>query len=103
LQEIHEIENLMGRIRTGAGYCSRTMDIDILFYNDDIIQTPVLTVPHPRLYERRFILLPLHEIMPKKAHPVFRKNIDELLSECNDETRVIPIIKINHTNISCRE
>lgn len=83
LQKALEIENILGRTRNGTGYTSRTMDIDILFFNDDVIDTPELTVPHPRLHERHFVLLPLSEIMPDKVHPLLRKNIAELLSECN--------------------
>jgi 2-amino-4-hydroxy-6-hydroxymethyldihydropteridine diphosphokinase len=79
LQEAHEIETLMGRVRNGNKYSSRTMDIDILFFNDDIIDTQALIIPHPRLHERRFVLLPLSEIMPGKMHPVLRKNITDLL------------------------
>ena len=84
LEKIHEIEQLMGRTRICNGYASRTMDIDILFFNEDVIDTPTLTVPHPRLHERRFVLLPLVEIMPNKTHPVLQKNIKELLAECSD-------------------
>jgi len=84
LQEVQKIENIMLRIRNGTGYSSRTMDIDILFFDEEVIDTPTLTIPHPRLHERRFALLPLHEIMPDKVHPVFGKNIRELLAECCD-------------------
>jgi len=88
LQKAQEIETLLGRTRTGTGYASRTMDIDILFFNEEIINTPTLTIPHPLLHERRFVLLPLHEILPDKVHPVLRKTIAELLAECGDEKRV---------------
>jgi len=80
LREAHAIEDIMGRTRNGNGYTSRTMDIDILFFNDDVINTPTLTVPHPRLHERRFVLLPLAEIMPDKVHPVLGKSIKDLLT-----------------------
>jgi len=85
LEKIHEIEQLMGRTRFGNGYASRTMDIDILFFNEDVINTPTLTVPHPLLHERRFVLFPLTEIMPNKVHPILRKSAVELLEECRDE------------------
>jgi 2-amino-4-hydroxy-6-hydroxymethyldihydropteridine diphosphokinase len=82
LQEAHEIETLMGRIRTGTAYTSRTMDIDILFFNDEVIDTKMLTIPHPRLHKRHFALLPLHEIMPDRVHPGLGKSVSELLVEC---------------------
>ena len=81
LQKAHAIENVLLRQRTGTGYTSRTMDIDILFFNNEIINTPTLTIPHPRLHERRFVLLPLHEILPDMVHPVFQKSVGELLKE----------------------
>jgi 2-amino-4-hydroxy-6-hydroxymethyldihydropteridine diphosphokinase len=90
LQKAQEIETLLGRTRTGTGYASRTMDIDILFFNEEIINTPTLTIPHPLLHERRFVLLPLYEILPDKVHPVLRKTIAELLAECEDEGEVTP-------------
>jgi len=91
LQEAHAIEALLLRQRTGTGYASRTMDIDILFFNDEIINTPTLTIPHPRLHERRFVLAPLCEILPDMVHPVFRKSVKEFLAECCDETLCNPL------------
>lgn len=83
-----EIEARLGRKRSGNGYSSRTMDIDIIFYGSEIIDTPRLTVPHPRLHLRNFVLVPLCEIMPDFVHPVFGKNIRQLLDECPDEGKV---------------
>jgi len=88
LQKTLEIETIMGRVRNKTGYASRTMDIDILFIDNKIIDTQTLTIPHPRLHKRRFILLPLSEIIPDKIHPVFQKNIATLLAECNDKGKV---------------
>ena len=88
LHEILQIEQVMGRIRTGDGYSSRVIDIDILFYNDLISDQPDLIIPHPRLHLRRFTLVPLEEIAAGFLHPVFRKTITELLMECQDEGRV---------------
>jgi 2-amino-4-hydroxy-6-hydroxymethyldihydropteridine diphosphokinase len=85
LHECQKIEQMLGRKRTDTiGYESRTIDIDILFFNNDIIHQTDLVVPHPKLHLRRFTLLPLHEIMPGYIHPVLNKSIDTLLNECSD-------------------
>lgn len=80
------IEKRLGRVRyeDGPRYSSRPIDIDILFCDSRIINSPELIVPHPRIAERRFVLAPLAEIMPDFVHPVFRKTIAELLSSCPD-------------------
>ena len=88
LHEIHKIENLLGRTREVPGYTGRTMDIDILFYGDKIISTPTLTIPHPRLHQRLFTLLPIKEIADNFVHPVLHKTIEEILSLCDDKTHV---------------
>ncbi len=81
-----QIEQALGRERKQTGhYESRTMDIDILFYDDVILQTDNLTIPHPHLHERRFTLLPLAEIAPSLQHPALKKNIATLLEECGDK------------------
>ena len=83
-----EIESELGRRRPQGGadgpkgervYHSRTMDIDIIFYNDEVIDTPELTVPHPRMHERRFVLEPLAEIIPEYRHPVLKKTVGEMV------------------------
>ncbi len=78
----------LGRTRNKTQYSSRLIDIDILFYGDLIIQGKNLTVPHPRIQERKFTLVPLNEIAPKLIHPVFRKSIGQLLEECPDRLKV---------------
>ena len=84
LQKIQEIEKGLGRVRNSKGYASRSIDIDILFFDDDIVDKPNLQIPHPRIHGRRFTLIPLNEICPEKMHPVFGKTISELLTECFD-------------------
>ncbi len=79
LRFLKGIEEDMGRIRTGDGYADRTIDLDILFYGDRIIRTPELTVPHPHLHEREFVLRPLMEICPQKVHPVLGLTIAEIV------------------------
>ena len=88
------IEHEMGRIRKpiinneSTTYQERTIDIDLLFYNDLIIDTKELTIPHPKIGERRFVLVPLAELAPDKCHPVKGKRIQELLSLCSDQLKV---------------
>ncbi len=99
LAGIQDIEKELGRVRnapactTGCScttetYSSRTIDIDILFYGSRILFTEELMVPHPRLHERMFTLMPLDEIAPSFIHPVYHKPISELLELCNDKGEV---------------
>lgn len=66
----------------------RTCDLDILFFGDLTMETDLLTLPHPRLHQRRFVLCPLNEIAPNFVHHVFGKEIGELLEQCEDESGV---------------
>lgn len=86
LQASLDVESQLGRVRNSHAprYISRTIDIDILFYGAQIIHTPNLIVPHPRLTERNFVLIPLNEIMPEFVHPESGKTIHTLLEECPD-------------------
>jgi 2-amino-4-hydroxy-6-hydroxymethyldihydropteridine diphosphokinase len=81
------VEKNMGRIRTEKN-APRKIDIDIIYFNHEIINLPELTVPHPALHLRRFVLVPLNEVAPKYIHPVFGKTTEELLSECADHLDV---------------
>jgi 2-amino-4-hydroxy-6-hydroxymethyldihydropteridine diphosphokinase len=78
-----EIEERMGRRRAGK-YGSRIIDIDILFFNTDIIRLPELVIPHPEIQNRRFVLTPMNEIAPLFIHPALGKSIRDLLKECPD-------------------
>jgi 2-amino-4-hydroxy-6-hydroxymethyldihydropteridine diphosphokinase len=83
------IEKELGRERTiNHTYEPRTIDIDILFYNNDIINESKLLVPHPRLHLRKFVLIPLEEIASNYLHPLLNKTIFSLLSECEDTSDV---------------
>lgn len=83
-----DAEKELGRTRNEGGYASRTMDIDLLFYDNQIIEEENLQIPHPRLHLRRFTLEPLVEIMPSFIHPRLKKDMRELLEVCTDN--VIP-------------
>ncbi|MBW6515679.1 MAG: 2-amino-4-hydroxy-6-hydroxymethyldihydropteridine diphosphokinase [Candidatus Cloacimonetes bacterium] len=83
LQEINIIEKDFGRrreIRWGA----RTLDIDILFFGNQVIQEPDLIIPHPQIHKRAFILQPLHELCPDLVHPVLHKTVRTLLENLTD-------------------
>ena len=80
------IETKLGRVRTDEQYSSRTMDIDILFFNDEIINEKGLTVPHPRLHLRKFVLEPMNEIASNFVHPVFKTTINQILQNCKDNS-----------------
>lgn len=87
LQSIQQIEAHLGRQRT-VHWGQRTLDIDILFFGNQIIQQSDLHIPHPYLHQRRFTLLPLSEIAPGLIHPIFKKRISTLLKECSDPLAV---------------
>ncbi len=92
-KNIQEIEKISGRQRT-VKWAQRTLDIDILFFNDEMIDTDDLKIPHPALQERRFTLLPLNEIIPDFIHPKIKKSIAVLLKECNDPLAVKSVGKM---------
>ena len=89
LKKILDIENLLGRKRKKNNQSApRTIDIDILFYGDKIINTDNLIVPHPRLHQRNFVLMPLMEIAPGLIHPSFNKKIKDLMKS-NTDTSIV--------------
>lgn len=87
LQKLLHIELELGRKRLQK-MGPRLIDIDILFYGNQVISTPDLTVPHPRMAERRFVLTPLNEIAPDLVHPLLKKTIRQLLKDCPDQLEV---------------
>ena len=80
LLEISFIEGILGRERSGNGYAARTADIDILFYDQQIMLSPSLVIPHRFLHKRRFVLAPLVEVAPDFMHPLFSIPVKELLA-----------------------
>ena len=87
IRRILKVEKMMGRERKDK-YDPRSIDIDILLFNDEIHNYPLLTLPHPELQNRRFALLPLTEIAPGKKHPLLNKTMIELLEDCPDKLKV---------------
>lgn len=87
LNTLLRIEEEMGRVRHEK-WAERMIDLDILFYNSDIIDTETLQVPHPHLQDRRFVLVPLCEIAEELTHPVYHKTAKQLLNECKDPLEV---------------
>jgi 2-amino-4-hydroxy-6-hydroxymethyldihydropteridine diphosphokinase len=87
LSTILKIEEALGRKRNEK-WEARTIDIDILFFNEEIINTSHLTIPHPFIQERKFVLAPLCQIAPQIIHPLFKKSIEELLVNCKDPLTV---------------
>lgn len=79
-----QIEAELGRTRSGNGYEPRTIDIDIIFFGDYIIDTPDLKVPHPLMHQRNFVLRPLCDVAADFVHPVFGLTVKQLAAACSD-------------------
>jgi 2-amino-4-hydroxy-6-hydroxymethyldihydropteridine diphosphokinase len=96
MRRLLAIERVMGRKRRGRRkasgprrkYRPRVIDLDLLFFDLEVIDTPVLTVPHPRLHERRFVLAPMAELAPALIHPKLNVSISELLAGLKAPQRV---------------
>ncbi|MBS4072668.1 MAG: 2-amino-4-hydroxy-6-hydroxymethyldihydropteridine diphosphokinase [Algoriphagus sp.] len=89
LEAIQEIEAELGRTREEP-WGDRTMDIDILFYGEEIIDTEKLKVPHPFIAERKFVLVPLLELFPDRKHPISGKTFAQMLRESEDKSEIEP-------------
>lgn len=92
LRACQEVERELGRVRV-VFRGPRTIDLDLLLYGDRVERGPHLTLPHPHLHERRFVLVPLDEVAPDVVHPVLGLTVRELLRRCPDTARVLPWAK----------
>lgn len=97
------IETEMGRVRSASGYQAREVDLDIIFFEDDVLNTNHLRVPHPEMQNRKFVLQPLNDIASAFVHPVLQQNVKALLEQCTDNSLIaefdaslnIPALSIN--------
>ena len=89
LKKLLAVEKHLGRIRTkNKTYESRIIDLDILFYEDEIVNNKTLQIPHPEMHKRKFVLQPLCDIAPNKQHPKLKKDVSVLLKKCKDKSVV---------------
>ncbi|MBP6459929.1 MAG: 2-amino-4-hydroxy-6-hydroxymethyldihydropteridine diphosphokinase [Crocinitomicaceae bacterium] len=96
LKKLQLIEKKMGRIRSQQnGYADRIIDLDIIYFNNEIVTTIDLKIPHPNLHIRNFVLVPLNEIVPLYIDPSNNKTINELLENCSDEITIQRVLNNN--------
>lgn len=88
LEKLLSIELSMGRKRIGNSYANRPIDLDIVFYESEKIETSKLQVPHPRLAERKFVLYPLADLIPDFEHPILKSNINDLKKSTEDDSEI---------------
>jgi len=86
-----QVEQELGRVREKSGYSDRLIDIDLLLYEDLVLNQPDLILPHPRMEMRKFVLLPLVELAPSLIHPVSGHTMAELLEQCRDPSGINPV------------
>ncbi len=92
-QFLQDIEQRMGRPAAREKWSPRIIDLDLLFYNDDLVKTESLKVPHPEAHKRRFVLEPLVEIEPDLIHPIKGASMQTLLAKLNDLNKVVPLYR----------
>ncbi len=96
LSHTQAIEHRLGRERQ-VKWGERTLDIDIILFDELVLHTDTLIIPHPYMQERRFVLAPLAEIAPNVLHPIYKKTLLELLNACPDQLSVAALPSFNHT------
>jgi len=90
LKRLKGIEEAMGRKRvSGKKWGSRVIDLDILFFDSEVVSTKTLKIPHPELANRRFVLLPLAEVAPQQSHPELSQTVSQILATSKDPKRVV--------------
>jgi len=95
LEAILDAEARGGRVRTdGSGYINRTIDIDIIAFNDAVINQPHLHIPHPRMQQRNFVLYPLRDINPGWVHPILKEDVNRLIERSSDESLCEFVMKL---------
>jgi 2-amino-4-hydroxy-6-hydroxymethyldihydropteridine diphosphokinase len=92
LERLQAIQTDAGRPREGMRFGPRVLDLDILFFDNRVVDSPALTIPHPRLHKRRFVLEPLCDINPDIVHPVLNVSIQTLLSRIDDPEQEIIVL-----------
>lgn len=93
LADINRVEKEGGRVRSGRKFGPRTLDLDILLFGDRIIAKPRLTVPHPRLHKRHFVLRPLCDINPDIIHPILHRSMQQLLDELDATDQQVMVLE----------
>jgi 2-amino-4-hydroxy-6-hydroxymethyldihydropteridine diphosphokinase len=90
LKKLKTIEEAMGRKRVkGKKWGSRIIDLDILFFDSEVVSSKILKIPHPELAKRRFVLLPLAEVAPQVMHPELGQSVSQILASSKDSKRVV--------------
>ena len=93
LQRMQAIQRNAGRVKDPIPFGPRIIDLDIIFYDEAVIETAELAVPHPRMHKRAFVLQPICDIDPQLVHPVFHRRVQDLLSELGDPSQGIERIQ----------